>query len=131
VGSIPVAAARAFASDAFLAAVVADGKDIEAVSHLGRTIPDRLRTALVERDPVCVVPGCGEHEDLAIDHIIPVHRRGPTALYNLARLCAWHHYLKTFHGYVLERVAGEWIWFGPNGPPPDPHARQPELMTMQ
>jgi hypothetical protein len=131
VGPIPVCAARAFASDAFLAVIVADGQDIKAVSHLGRTIPDRLMTALIERDPVCVVPGCAEHEDLAFDHVIPVHRRGPTSLHNLARLCRWHHYLKTFHGYVLDRVGGKWIWVGPNGPPPDPLAEQPELMVMQ
>ena len=128
VGPIPVAAARSFASDAFLAAVVADGKDIKAVSHLGRSIPERLKTALVERDRVCVVPGCGEHEGLQIDHIVPVHRRGPTSLDNLCRLCRWHHYLKTYHGYVLNRAGGGWIWYGPNGPPPDPMARQPELV---
>ncbi|HEX2258427.1 MAG TPA: HNH endonuclease signature motif containing protein [Actinomycetota bacterium] len=128
VGPIPVAAALAFASDAFLAAVVADGQDIKAVSHLGRTIPERLRTAVVARDPICVVPGCGEHEGLEIDHIIPVHHRGRTLLKNLCRLCEWHHYLKTYHGYMVDRVGGEWIWYGPNGPPPDPMARHPELV---
>jgi hypothetical protein len=110
-----MAAARAFASDAFLAAVVADGQDIKAVSHLGRTIPERLRTAVVARDPICVVPGCGEHEGLEINHIIPVHHRGRTLLKNLCRLCEWHHYLKTYHGYMVDRVGGEWIWYGPNG----------------
>ncbi|MDQ4148603.1 MAG: HNH endonuclease, partial [Actinomycetota bacterium] len=129
VGPIPVAAARGFVSDCFLAAVVADGKDVKAVSHLGRTIPERLKTALVERDPVCVVPGCGEHRDLAFDHIVPVYRRGRTSLHNLARLCRWHHYLKTYHHYVLDRVGGEWIWVGPHGPPRDPEARQPELLA--
>ena len=131
VGPIPVSAARNFVSDSFLAAIVADGEDIKAVSHLGRTIPERLRTALIERDPVCVVPGCAEHEDLEFDHIVPVHRRGRTSLENLARLCRWHHYLKTFHSYVLDRVGGEWIWVGPNGPPADPGAQQPELVAAR
>lgn len=123
VGPIPVAAAQAFAADAFIKAVLMDGKDIRAVSHLGRSIPDRLKTALIERDPVCVVPGCCETEDLEFDHIIPVERRGPTSLHNLGRLCQWHHYLKTYFGYVLARVGSEW-WFGPNGPPPDPNSKQ-------
>ena len=117
VGPIPVPAALAFASDAFLAAIAVYGKDIKAVSHLGRTIPERLKTALIERDRVGVVPGCAECEDLEIDHVIPVHRHGRTLLTNLARLCRWHHYLKTFHNYVLNRVGGQWIWVGPNGPP--------------
>jgi hypothetical protein len=127
VGPIPVAAAQAFAADAFLKAVVMDGQDIRAVSHLGRTIPDRLKTALIERDHVCVVPGCCE-EGLEFDHIVPVERGGPTSLHNLGRLCAWHHYLKTYHGYVLARVGGDW-WFGPHGPPPDPKSRQPVLVA--
>ena len=124
VGPIPVAAARAFAADAFLKAVVMDGTDIRAVSHLGRSIPDRLKTALIERDPVCVVPGCCETEGLEFDHIVPVERGGPTSLYNLGRLCEWHHYLKTYFGYVLGRMRGEWYFHGPNGPPPDPNSRQ-------
>ena len=129
VGPIPVAAARAFAADSFLKAVLMDGQDIRAVSHLGRTIPDRLKTALIERDPVCVVPGCCECEGLEFDHIVPVERGGPTSLHNLGRLCGWHHYLKTYHGYVLERVNCEWFWYGPNGPPPDPRSRQPALVA--
>ena len=128
VGPIPVAAAQAFAADAFLKAVVMDGTDIRAVSHLGRSIPDRLKTALIERDPVCVVPGCCETEGLEFDHIIPVERRGPTSLHNLGRLCQWHHYLKTYFGYVLGRMRGEWYFHGPNGPPPDPKSRQPVLV---
>jgi hypothetical protein len=128
VGPIPVAAARAFAEDAFLKAVILDGQDIKAVSHLGRNIPERLKTALIERYQVCVVPGCCQTEGLEFDHITPVERRGPTSFHNLDRKCKWHHYLKTHHGYVLTEVGGK-RWFGPNAPPPDPEARQPELVA--
>jgi uncharacterized protein DUF222/HNH endonuclease len=130
IGPIPVAAARSFAADAFLKAVIMDGDDINAVSHLGRTIPERLKTALIERYPVCVVPGCCETEGLEFDHIIPVERGGTTSFQNLDRLCKWHHYLKTYHNYVLVRVGGD-FWFGPNAPPPDPQARQPELVAAR
>lgn len=128
VGPIPVSAARAFASDAFLCALATDGKDVTAVSHLGRTIPAHLRTALMERDPRCVVPGCTHEGPLEIDHIKPVAEGGPTELGNLARLCRWHHYKKTYHGYRLKRVAGGWTWSTRDGPPPDPEAAQPELV---
>ncbi|MDQ3783694.1 MAG: 13E12 repeat family protein [Actinomycetota bacterium] len=57
VGPIPAATARALASDSILSVLVTDGTDIKTVSHPGRTIPARLRTALLARDRKCVVPG--------------------------------------------------------------------------
>ncbi|MGQ0678045.1 MAG: DUF222 domain-containing protein [Actinomycetota bacterium] len=129
VGSIPVAAAEAFAADAFLKAVVTEGQDVRSIAHLGRTIPERLRTAVMARGPECVVPGCCQTQDLELDHIQPVVRRGPTSLNNLARLCRWHHYLKTYHRYVLGRVNGRWVWYEPGGPPPKEDGQQPELVT--
>lgn len=118
VGPIPVAAARALARDAFLAAIVTDGLDIHSVSHLGRTIPARLRTALGQRDPVCVVPGCNNRRYLEIDHVVPVEDGGPTCLDNLARLCSAHHDQKTYRGYKIRGSPGAWIW--------DPPVRHPE-----
>jgi hypothetical protein len=123
VGPIPVAAARSFAADAFLKAVVMDGEDIKAVAHLGRTIPERVRTALIERDPICVVPGCSQDEDLEIDHVVPVYRGGRSTVYNLARLCRWHHYQKSHFGYRYRGGPGTWTWIPPDiptDPPGDP-----------
>jgi hypothetical protein len=129
VGPICVAAAQAFAADGFLKAVVIDGKDIRAVAHLGRSIPDRLKTALIERDHMCVVPACCQTEGLEFDHIVPVERGGATSLYNLGRLCEWHHYLKSYHGYILGRLNGEWFFHSPNGPPPRRKSNQPMLVA--
>lgn len=131
VGPISVQAARAFASDAYLSAILTDGKDVQAVSHLGRTIPAHLRTALMERDPGCVVPGCVEKGPFEIDHVKPVAEGGETSLSNLARLCHHHHYLKTFHGHRLRGGPGRWSWVGPNGPPPDEMDPQPELTAAR
>ena len=113
VGPIPVATARSMLSDAFLAVLVTDGTDIKAVAHMGRLIPARLRTALDARDQVCVVPGCGESKRLEIDHVIPIEQGGPTCQSNLAKLCKWHHYLKTHQGHKLKGKPGAWIWKPP------------------
>jgi uncharacterized protein DUF222 len=117
VGPIPVAAARSLATDAFLKVLVSKGTDVAAVAHVGRTIPSRVRTALEARDPTCVVPACDVRRGLEIDHIVPFAGGGPTTLANLARLCSFHHYLKTYHGYRLAGSVGEWTWSGPDPPP--------------
>jgi hypothetical protein len=120
VGPIPVAVARDLAGDSILSVLITDGVDVTTVAHAGRTIPASIRRALLERDPVCVVPGCQVGEGLEIDHIVPYGAGGTTSLGNLARLCHWHHYLKTHQRHRLERRGRQWVW----SPPPDPRAPQ-------
>jgi hypothetical protein len=120
IGPIPVDVARRLAADAFLHVLVTDGVDVVAVANGGRTIPSALRIALAERDPTCVVPGCETCEHLEIDHLIPFADGGEASMANLARLCHWHHYLKTHHGHRLERGAkpeSAWLWTAPDEPP--------------
>ncbi|TML89185.1 MAG: DUF222 domain-containing protein [Actinobacteria bacterium] len=123
IGPIPVASARALVADAVISAIVCDGVDVKSVAHLGRTIPARVRTALVARDPVCVVPGCHTRTGLEIDHIVPFAEGGATCLANLCRLCRWHHYLKTHQGCRLTGGPGDWRWESHeshgHGPPRD------------
>jgi len=45
--------------------------------------------------------------------LVPVHETCKTRLDNLARLCRWHHYLKTYRGYRLTGPPGEWRWEPP------------------
>jgi uncharacterized protein DUF222/HNH endonuclease len=116
VGPIPVATARALASDAILAAVLTEGADVKAVAHLGRTIPARLRTALQARDTECVVPGCHNRHRLEIDHVEPFVEGGPTSLENLVRLCRPHHQMKTHLGFRLKGSPGKWTWILPSEP---------------
>jgi len=123
VGPVPVDVARRLAVDSVLHVLVTDGVDVTSVAHAGRTIPVALRRALSERDPVCVVPGCDTREGLEIDHVRPFAEGGPASMANLARLCHWHHYLKTHHGHRLERGdpdttdGPEWRWTAPDEPP--------------
>ena len=126
IGPIPVATARAWATDAYLSGLLTDGTDIKAVCHLGRTIPARLRTAIQMRDRSCVVPGCDARRQLEIDHITPVTEGGPTRLDNLARLCRWHHYLKTHRGYRLSGGPGSWRFANPEQAYP---GRSPDTPT--
>ena len=94
-GPVPVTVARRLASDAVIKSVVADGVDVQLVSHLGRTIPSHLRTAVEARDRTCVIAGCETARHLQIDHNVPHAIGGPTELANLARLCHHHHDQKT------------------------------------
>jgi hypothetical protein len=120
IGPIPVSVARRLSNDVILKALITDGTDVRAVSHLGRTIPARVRTALEELQPECVIAGCHVDRHLEIDHNEPVEAQGPTAIWNLNRLCHHHHRLKTVENL---RIVGEGtnkrLVPGPR-PPPDP-----------
>jgi hypothetical protein len=104
VGPVPVVVAEKLADDAILKALITDGTDVRSVSHLGRTIPARLRTAIEELQPECAIAGCHVDRHLEIDHNTPVSEGGVTALWNLNRVCRHHHDLK--HAQDL-RIVGE------------------------
>ena len=127
VGPIPVAAAAELAADSLLCGILYEGEDITGVAHLGRTIPAKVRTALLERDKVCVVSGCDKMCCLEFDHVTEFAKGGSTSLANLVRMCHWHHYLKTYHGYRLERANGRWVLSPPQQPGPGPV--QPALIA--
>lgn len=119
VGPVPLETARSLLGDAILHLVITKGTDIASITYLGRTIRAPLERALMARDETCVIPGCDVREGLQIDHrIIPVVENGPTAMWNLCRLCARHHYLRHHKGFRLEGGPGTWQWLPPEKPPP-------------
>ncbi len=137
VGPIPVATARAWAGDAVLKALVTNGVDVVAVAHAGRSVTAAQRAALEERDPACVVPGCTVITGLEIDHVDGWAVTRTTTLERLARLCRWHHHLKTHCGYRLDGCAGNWHLVAPEHPPDDeggpgrgPPGRQPGMLDL-
>jgi 5-methylcytosine-specific restriction endonuclease McrA len=103
--------------------VLRDGTDVRLVSHPGRFVGARLRTAVEEQFPECGIAGCHCTERLEIDHNLPVERGGPTALWNLDRLCRHHHRYKHEHDLRLEgrgtdlRFVAAEAW-SPPGPDP-------------
>jgi hypothetical protein len=118
-GPIPVSVAQRLLDDAFVKAVLVDGTDVLAVSHLGRTIPARLRTAVEELHPECDIEGCHVRRNLEIDHNQPIEDGGRTELVNLGRLCGHHHQHKHRHRLRLEGEPGRRHFV----PAPDPVRR--------
>ncbi len=57
-----------------------------------RTIPPRLRTAVIQRDRHCQFPGCTQPPSACeVHHLIPWAKGGRTSLGNLRLLCRFHH----------------------------------------
>ena len=113
IGPIPVTLARQMAEDCILKLLLTKGVDVVAVAHGGYTIPAHLRTALDVRDPKCIVPGCDYYRRLQKDHRNAFGRTQVTKLEDLAHLCPFHHYLKTFCGYTYRGGPGTWEWIPP------------------
>jgi hypothetical protein len=112
-GPIPVTLARQMSEDAILKVLLTKGVDVMAVAHGGYTIPAHLRSALDVRDPKCIVPGCDARRRLQKDHRNAFGRTRVTKLEDLAHLCPFHHYLKTFCGYTYRGGPETWQWIPP------------------
>jgi Domain of unknown function (DUF222) len=98
---VPIPVVTDLMTDAGIKVIFHHAEEISKIYHFTRTINAILRTALEERDRQCVVPGCGATKFLQIDHTEELGQGGPTCLANTARLCTFHHHLKTNDGYVL------------------------------
>jgi len=135
-GPVPVHIVRSMMDDAFVTAVVSDGVDVSTVAHLGRRPTAHQRSALEVRDPECVVPSCHVRVGLEIDHVEPWSATRVTKLDALARLCRFHHALKTHEGYRLEGGPGHWRWLKPDGtdvnprPPPPTRSADDDTGTI-
>jgi hypothetical protein len=111
VGPVPVSTARSLLPESFVKLLVTEGVNVATVCHIGRSVPAHLRSAIEERDRVCVVPGCDVAAGLEIDHWeTDFALGGETSLANLARLCHYHHAMKTYQGFQLRGGPGNWEW---------------------
>jgi hypothetical protein len=118
VGPVSVAAATELIGTGGLQYLVKEGFDITTVTKSTRTIAHCIDMALLVRDRVCAVPGCGKRLGLERDHWrLDYGDDGPTELANLVRLCPEHHHMKTHGGWSLTGGPGHWHWVGPPNPP--------------
>ncbi len=130
VGPVPVSTARELLGDAWVDLVISDGVDVTTICRMGRTLPTPLRTAIVERDRSCVVPGCDVAEGLEFDHWQVDYRAdGPVSMENIARLCHYHHYLRTHQKFVLSGGPGNWRFDPPEHPNPRRRPRRKRPKT--
>ena len=70
---VTVAEAQRLASDSLLRVLLVKGGVVQKISSTTRSIPPRLKQAIVDRDRTCVVPGCHVAYGLEIDPRRPVH----------------------------------------------------------
>jgi hypothetical protein len=126
ISPLPVALVRQILGDSLLELVVTEGKDVKTVCTNSRYIRRALRVALEERDQTCCVPECEMSDPLEIDHRSDYSTGGPTSEENLARLCPYHHQLKTHRGWRLEGVPGSWRFVRPDPPPGSAHPQHLE-----
>jgi hypothetical protein len=102
-GPIPVTDAwRIIDGDAFIAALVTNGTDIQKVQHLGRR-PTALQRTVLEwlTAGTCTVEGCTNTAAIELDHIDDWAHTHLTQITHLAALCRTCHAKKTYGGYTL------------------------------
>jgi hypothetical protein len=100
VGPVPVSVARSLLPDCAFQVLVRKGSDVVNVTGKGHYIPDRLRSAVHERDGHCRWPNCTSTVGLQIHHWKEdVARGGKTILSDLAAFCIVHHDKFTYGGW--------------------------------
>ena len=99
--------ARRLACDAGITRIITGPRgEILDLGRTTRTAPPRFKKALAVRDRHCVFPGCAMTPNRCHAHHIHWWDRdlGPTALWNLALLCHFHHHLVHEGGWAMARA---------------------------
>ena len=108
-GPIPVSVAQALVEDGEVNFVGMEGGEVVSLVSHSRHIPADVRRAVIARDPICVVPGCYERENLQFHHwrtdFVKSRR---TSLDDLCRPCEFHHDLITRGHFALIGGPGKW-----------------------
>ncbi|MFZ6004759.1 MAG: DUF222 domain-containing protein [Actinomycetota bacterium] len=102
VGPVPVSTVREWMDDAFLAAVLTRGEDVQRVVHLGRRFTTTQRTALQWQDPICARKGCNNRLGLEYDHFEDWAHTHTTRTTAAKRFCRPCHQLKTSGWHVSQ-----------------------------
>jgi hypothetical protein len=118
IGPVSVEAVTELLGEGGMQYLVRDGVDVRTMTSSTRARVQRIEMALMVRDRICAVPGCGKRLGLEVDHReTDFGKGGPTELANLVRLCGPHHNMKTNGGWRLTGGPGHWSWVPPPRPP--------------
>ncbi len=120
VGPVDVQTARHHLPRAMLDFVVHEGIDVRTVAHAKRKATRTQLAALLSREYVCEVEGCGCREHLEIDHIRPYAHTGTTTVAELGYKSRHHHDLKSYRGWTDGPLQpnGRRTLIPPRAPPP-------------
>jgi len=103
-GPIPRVTAERLLCDCALGRVVTGRSQLLDLGRRTRTVPDRLRRAIVLRDEHCQFPGCRAPAAWCdAHHLVWWTRGGSTSLENCLLLCRRHHVAVHEGGWKLER----------------------------
>ncbi|MGH9055213.1 MAG: hypothetical protein ACRDYY_05020 [Acidimicrobiales bacterium] len=102
--------------DPFVAAILAKGRQLVGVAHLGRQPTAHQQSALEWLYPTCAAQGCSAQAHLQRDHQVDWAKTHYTMFDLLDVLCSHHHALKTRHNWALAPGRGK----RPFVPPSDP-----------
>jgi hypothetical protein len=100
---VPDAVRRYLACDADVRALIEGNGILAAMSSRMRTVDDRMRAFIEQRDGGCRVPGCTQQRWLHIHHLVHWEDGGRTESPNLCALCPLHHRL---HHHGLLEIRG-------------------------
>jgi hypothetical protein len=101
---VPDPIRRYLACDADVRALIEGNEILAAMSSRMRTVDDRMRAFVENRDGGCRVPGCTQKHWLHIHHLVHWEDGGPTESCNLCALCPLHHRL---HHLGLLEIRGD------------------------
>jgi hypothetical protein len=102
--------------DPFVAAILAKGRELVGVAHLGRQPTAHQQSALEWLYPSCAAEGCPARARLQRDHRVDWAKTHFTMLDLLDLLCAHHHHLKTRAGWALVPGTGKRAFVPPGDP---------------
>ena len=94
-GPVPVSTVQEWMADAFIAAILTKGTEIQKVVHLGRKFTAVQQTVLQWQDPVCANRGCNNRLGLEYDHLEDWADTHTTRTEAAKRFCRACHRLKT------------------------------------
>jgi hypothetical protein len=108
--------------------------------HKYRTVPDKIRRIIEERDRGCRIPGCNSCRWIVVHHLVHWRDGGPTETWNLVGLCKRHHKLLHHGFYTITgnaddpcglRFTNQYGIEIPTGPKPTPPPHPPPVGDWQ